>query len=148
LISTEAIQSGVQIVSLRFGTVAGFSPNMRWDLIVNKMFRDATKLDKVIAVNPKVRRGVLFLPDLMKALNLVISQPVAGIYNLSSLNTSVGELGEFISRKYGSALDVREEQPVSGYDFHLDTQLFEKTYGNFRVTNLKETIRGLENEFE
>lgn len=147
LISTEGIQNGAQIVSLRFGTVAGYSSNMRWDLIVNKMSRDAAKLAKVQVVNPKVRRGVLFLPDLVKAINLIISQPVPGIYNLSSINTSVGELGEIISAKYAAALNVREEMTLSGYDFHLCTELFENTFGNFRATNLEEILRGLENEF-
>ena len=146
LISTEGIQNGAQIVSLRFGTVAGSSSNTRWDLIVNKMFQDATKLGKVNVVNPKVRRGVLFLPDLSEAINLIISNPIPGIYNLSSINTSVGEIAEVISRKFDSALDIREETTISNYDFHLSTELFEKTFGNFKVTNLDEILTGLLNE--
>ncbi len=145
LISTEGIQNGAQIVSLRFGTVAGFSSNMRWDLIVNKMFLDATRQGKVNSVNPKVRRGVLFLPDLMKAINSIILRPIPGIYNLSSMNTSVGELGEIISNKFAADLNVRDEQSMSSYDFHLNTELFEKTFGDFRVTNLDEILWGLEN---
>ena len=146
LISTEGIQNGAQIVSLRFGTVAGSSSNTRWDLIVNKMFQDATKLGKVNVVNPKVRRGVLFLPDLLEAINLIISHPIPGIYNLSSINTSVGEIAEVISRKFESALDIREETTISNYDFHLNTELFEKTFGDFKVTNLNEILTGLLNE--
>lgn len=146
LISTEGIQNGAQIVSLRFGTVAGSSSNTRWDLIVNKMFQDATKLGKVNVVNPKVRRGVLFLPDLLEAINLIISDPIPGIYNLSSINTSVGEIAEVISRKFDSALDIREETTISNYDFHLNSELFEKTFGDFKVTNLDEILTGLLNE--
>jgi nucleoside-diphosphate-sugar epimerase len=145
LISSEGIQNGAKIVSLRFGTVAGFSDNMRWDLIVNKMFQDATKQGKVNAINPKVRRGVLFLPDLLKAIDLIISNPVPGIYNLSSINTSVGELAGVISKKYSADLSLSEKQTLSSYDFHLDTKLFEKTFGDFRITNLENILEGLEN---
>jgi nucleoside-diphosphate-sugar epimerase len=145
LISSEGIQNGAKIVSLRFGTVAGFSDNMRWDLIVNKMFQDATKQGKVNAINPKVRRGVLFLPDLLKAIYLIISNPVPGIYNLSSINTSVGELAGIISKKYFADLTLSEKQTLSSYDFHLDTKLFEKTFGDFRITNIENILEGLEN---
>src|SRR5271157_4817416 len=55
------------VISLRKGTVSGYSPRMRLDLIVNTMFKSALR-DGVITVNnPAIWRPILSIQDASSA---------------------------------------------------------------------------------
>lgn len=133
------INQGKNIVGLRLGTVAGLSRIQRIDTIVNAMTKSALERNAISCVDPDIRRTLLFLPDLAKAVELIIKKPVPGIYNLGSLDTTVGEIATTISTILDTLL-VTEHRHSNFYDFHLDCDKFTSTYGDFRVVSLAQTV--------
>ena len=66
---------GKSYVSLRFGTVDGGSPRIREEVLLNRMVKNAL-LDKTVNLaNPMANRGVLYIEDLIDALELIKTIP-------------------------------------------------------------------------
>src|SRR5713101_5445371 len=51
------------VISLRKGTICGYSPRMRFDLIINTMFKSAMKNHTIILDNPSIWRPILSIQD-------------------------------------------------------------------------------------
>jgi len=101
------------VISLRKGTVSGYSPRMRLDLIVNTMFRSAL-VDQTITVNnPSIWRPILGIEDAASAYIRAIeaSEGISGIFNIASANFTVGEVGDLvrdtIQREMGIRVNLR-----------------------------------------
>jgi nucleoside-diphosphate-sugar epimerase len=86
------------VISLRKGTVSGYSPRMRLDLIINTMFRYALS-ERVITVNnPTIWRPVLGIEDACNAYirSVEANQKISGIFNIASANHTVGEVADLV----------------------------------------------------
>lgn len=97
------------VVALRKGTVSGFSPRMRLDLIVNTMFRSAV-CDGVITINnPSIWRPILAMEDAISAYIRVIEahESISGIFNIASGNYTVGEVGDLVKSEIEQQLGLR-----------------------------------------
>lgn len=131
----------IQYYGLRFGTVNGPSPNFRNDVMINAMFSSA-KRDGVISVfNPQIRRPILALSDLCRAIHAIISrggQSHAGIYNLASFNSSVEMIGSKVASYLTVPLRIDGNTP-NVYDFTISSKKFEETF-NFKFKETTESI--------
>jgi nucleoside-diphosphate-sugar epimerase len=97
------------VISLRKGTVCGYSPRMRLDLIINTMFMSAIK-DGVITVNnPSIWRPILSVQDAASAYIRAIEahEKVSGIYNVASGNYTVGEVGDMVKQAIAKELGTK-----------------------------------------
>lgn len=95
---TQLIDDTFSVISLRKGTISGYSPRMRLDLIVNTMFRSAMK-DHVITVNnPSIWRPILGIDDAATAYIRAIeaNQKISGVFNIASGNYTVGEVADLV----------------------------------------------------
>ena len=127
LLGQLAIDNNKNIIGLRFGTVNGWSPNIRTDLMLNSMFKSALTENQIQITNKHIGRAVLGLEDLSKAIIACIDNPVPGIYNLSSFNSCVQTLANVVSRTLNTPiLDKGNTEGV--YDFTLDNSKFSKTF--------------------
>ena len=71
---------------------------MRFDLIINTMFKCAMK-DRTITINnPSIWRPILSIQDAATAYIRVIEahQKISGIFNVASGNYTVGEIGDLV----------------------------------------------------
>lgn len=96
------------VLSLRKGTISGYSPRMRFDLIINTMFKCAMK-DKVITINnPSIWRPILSIDDAATAYIRAIEADykISGIFNIASGNYTVGEVGELVKSAIEERLGV------------------------------------------
>ncbi len=87
------------VICFRQGTVSGFSPRMRLDLIVNTMFMSAMGSDAEITVNnPALWRPILGIADAASAYIRAIeaNQAISGIFNIASGNYTVGEVADLV----------------------------------------------------
>jgi nucleoside-diphosphate-sugar epimerase len=112
-------------ISLRKGTVSGYSPRMRLDLIINTMFKSAMK-DGVITVNnPSIWRPIISVNDAATAYVRAIESPapVSGIFNVASGNYTVGEIGDRVKQAIWEEL---------GVNIHLNIKNIED-YRNYKV---------------
>ncbi len=105
----QFVSDDFSVISLRKGTICGYSPRMRLDLIINTMFKTAMK-DRTITVNnPAIWRPILSIEDAATAYIRAIesSYGISGIFNLASGNYTVGEVGDLIKGALEERLDIR-----------------------------------------
>ena len=102
------------VISLRKGTISGYSARMRFDLIVNTMFRSAMK-DRVINItNPSIWRPKLSIEDETTAYIRAIeaSPRISGIFNIASGNYTVGEVGDLVRSTIEERLNFRPKMQI------------------------------------
>lgn len=125
---------------LRFGTVNGPSPNTRFDVMLNKMYKDAI-LNKMLQVSSDTAyRSILGISDLIRAIEAIIEDQdmKRGIYNLASFYDTIGNFGVKTSGLFGVKY-VKDKNPTSAYSFILDTSKFEESF-NFKFKDTQESI--------
>jgi nucleoside-diphosphate-sugar epimerase len=141
MLATGMIERGKNIIGLRFGTVNGHSPVFRTDVMINSMTYSALTDGAITVTNKDVKRPILALKDLGRALQKIISGDfIPGIYNLSSFNSSVGEIADTVGNILN--IPVIDKGKTNTYNFIVDCSKFQKTY-NFHFT---ETIESITNE--
>jgi nucleoside-diphosphate-sugar epimerase len=146
LMSATALASGKKIVSLRFGTIAGKSPNIRRDSVVNAMCYSALTSNQINVVNPEVRRSILFLPDLVDAILSILNDKLSdpgGVYNLSSINTDIQTIGTTVAKSLNHVEIKTSVGPSSNYDFHLNCNKFVNRFGEFRTSIFQSVIQDI-----
>jgi nucleoside-diphosphate-sugar epimerase len=101
--------SDFSVISLRKGTISGYSPRMRLDLIVNTMFKTAMKDGAIIVNNPSIWRPILSIEDAATAYVRAIeaSPGTSGVFNLASGNYTVGEVADLVKSTMEERLDMR-----------------------------------------
>lgn len=122
-----AIEQGREVIGLRFGTVNGWSPNLRTDVMINAMYDSAVTQGKITVFNKHVNRALLGIEDLCRGIRRCIEQPVPGIYNMASFNTTVEYIADTVATKLNVPIVDKGNTP-NVYDFGLDTGLFQQTF--------------------
>jgi len=96
-------------IIFRKGTVGGWSPKMRYDLVVNTMLKSALTTNKIIVNNPKLWRPLVDIRDVIQGYEKAIEADldISGIFNISGINSTIGDLGTSIHNKLvGLGFDV------------------------------------------
>lgn len=133
-----ASMSDIPTYGLRFGTVNGPSPNIRHDLMMNRMVGSALQEGRVVISNPDVGRPILGIGDLCRAIRALIELPgEPGIYNLASFNSTVAHLGATVADELDVPLVLGEPTPT--YDFQINTTKFQEAY-NFQFVETPVSI--------
>ena len=85
-------------IALRQGTVCGHSPRMRFDLIVNTMFKCAIQEGEITVNNPSIWRPIIDVRDTSSAFLRAIQadQSISGIFNVAKDNFTVGQVADFV----------------------------------------------------
>jgi len=96
------------VISLRQGTVSGYSPRMRLDLVVNTMFKFALTEKAITVNNPAIWRPILSIKDAATAYIRAIesNEDISGIFNVASGNYTVGEIGDLVKSGVNKYLDL------------------------------------------
>lgn len=92
---------GFSVIALRKGTVCGFSPRMRMDLIVNTMFKSAMTQRQVTVNNASIWRPILDIRDAAMAYLRAIQADysINGVFNIASGNYTVGHVGDMVKHR-------------------------------------------------
>jgi nucleoside-diphosphate-sugar epimerase len=92
-------------IALRQGTVNGHSGRMRFDLIVNTMFKSALTEGRITINNPSIWRPILDVRDTARAfLRAVQAAPsISGVFNVASGNYTVGQIGDMVKDEVEAA---------------------------------------------
>jgi nucleoside-diphosphate-sugar epimerase len=103
------MDSDFSVIALRKGTVSGYSPRMRLDLIINTMFKCAVKDATVTITNPSIWRPILCIEDATSAYIRAVEshENISGIFNIASGNYTVGEVGDQVKSEAEELLGVR-----------------------------------------
>jgi nucleoside-diphosphate-sugar epimerase len=92
----QLVDENFSVIALRKGTVSGYSPRMRLDLIINTMFKSAVREHVVTVNNPSIWRPILSIDDAATAYTRAIeaNYKLSGIFNVASGNYTVGEVAD------------------------------------------------------
>ena len=114
------------VIALRKGTISGFSPRMRLDLIVNTMFKFAISEKHITVNNASIWRPILDIRDAATAYLRAIQADysISGVYNVASDNYTVGQVGDMV--KY-------EMQKLTGENIGITIKNIED-FRNYKVT--------------
>lgn len=130
--------------SLRFGTVNGWSPNFRNDIMINSMYVNYLHNNKITISNPKINRPILGIKDLCRSVDVIIkNKNKKGIYNLCSFNSTPEILGRSMSDILDCDLIVDKKRSFA-YDFKISNSKFKKQF-NFEF---KDTIKSIVEEIK
>jgi len=94
----QLVDDNFSVIALRKGTVSGYSPRMRFDLIINTMFKSAVREHVVTVNNPSIWRPILSIDDAATAYTRAIeaNYKLSGIFNVASGNYTVGEVADLV----------------------------------------------------
>ena len=95
------------VVALRKGTISGYSPRMRFDLLINTMYKNIVCSGGIKVNNPSLCRPMLSMRDAVVAYTKAIDMGNlrSGIYNVISFNTTLGEVGRTIQQYWKDTFD-------------------------------------------
>ena len=109
-------------ILFRKGTVGGWSPKMRYDLVVNTMLKSAITTGKITVNNAKLWRPLIDIRDVIQGYEKAIEADldITGIFNLSGGNFTIGDLGNVVYQKliqYGHSvkLEILNNPDVRNY---------------------------------
>ncbi len=128
----ELVDEKFQPTILRKGTLYGFAPKMRYDLVLNSFTKDAFKLGRItVNAGGDIYRPLLDIKDAVAtyiaALELPLEKIGGKIFNASHWNTRIGDFAEEFKKM------VKE---FDGKDIEIDTK-FVGTGRNYQVDNKK-----------
>jgi len=103
------LDENFSVIALRKGTISGYSPRMRFDLIVNAMFRSALQNGVITINNPSIWRPILAIEDAISAYTRAIEahESISGIFNIASGNYTVGEVGDLVKSEVDEQLGLK-----------------------------------------
>jgi nucleoside-diphosphate-sugar epimerase len=89
------------VIAFRQGTICGYSPRMRLDLVINTMFRFALTDKEITVNNPAIWRPILAIQDACNGYIRAIeaNESITGVFNIASENYTIGELGDIVKTK-------------------------------------------------
>jgi nucleoside-diphosphate-sugar epimerase len=85
-------------IALRQGTVNGHSPRMRFDLIVNTMFKCAMRDGEITVNNPSIWRPLIDVRDTCGAFLRAVQADyaISGVFNVAHDNYTVGQVADLV----------------------------------------------------
>jgi len=132
---------------LRMGTVAGASPNLRVDIMVNKMYDTAKRTGQITIFNSHIYRPILGILDLCKAVACMLETDHYDIYNLASLNANVDDISKAVAKTLGN-IDIINTGNSPTYDFSIDTSKFQSTYSFKFQDSIESIVESLKETYE
>jgi nucleoside-diphosphate-sugar epimerase len=126
--ATQLSDEDFSVIALRKGTISGYSPRMRFDLIINTMFKHAVKEKLITVNNPSIWRPILSIEDAATAYIRAIeaNYKLSGIFNVASGNYTVGEIGDLVRNAVEERLSLRVNLNIKHIqdfrNYKVDTQ--------------------------
>lgn len=115
-------------IGLRLGSVNGWSPNRRTDLMINSMDLCAKENLCVRVFNGRASRPIIGTNDLVSAIDAIIESKKfkPGIYNLHSFNIKILNAAKAVAKFHGVPLETLSDAP--SFDFGIDSSKFSRTF--------------------
>ncbi len=124
----QLINDDFSVICFRQGTVSGYSPRMRLDLVVNTMFKTALQTGEIIVNNPSIWRPILSIQDAAAAYIRAIeaNYEISGLFNIASDNYTVGEIADYvkeaIERKMGRRINLNIKSIQDYRNYKVNTE--------------------------
>jgi nucleoside-diphosphate-sugar epimerase len=145
-----AVKSELQYYGLRFGTVNGYSPVLRTDVMINAMVNSALKDREIKLFIKDTMRPILGIDDLCRGVETIIDNESdqRGLYNLASFNKTAEQIAYEVGNTMNVPVIEYESDPTNitnvknqtkTYNFSISTLKFRKTF----KFSFKETVESI-----
>lgn len=94
---------------LRFGTLFGYSPRMRFDLVINLFIAQALAENKITVFGGNQYRPFLHVQDAAESLLFAFENDLTGTYNVISENLTIFDAAKKISELTGCEIEISNE---------------------------------------
>jgi len=94
---------------LRFGTLFGHSPRMRFDLVLNLFIAQALNNEKLIVNGGDQYRPFLHVQDAAHAIIFSLEKNLTGTYNVVSENMTIKKAAERVQKISGCEIEIKKE---------------------------------------
>ena len=137
------------VISLRQGTVCGYSDRMRFDLVVNTMFKNAMLHNEITVNNPSIWRPIFHIQDACTAYIRAIQAPdnISGIFNVASDNYTLVQIGDIVSVEMAKLLNREVKMHINDVkdfrNYKVSIQHAKLTLGFTPAYNVKDIIHDL-----
>jgi len=149
-IDLYAEKSNIEYYGLRFGTVNGYSPIMRNDVMINAMTTSALDNGEIKLYIKDIMRPILGIEDLYRSVKCIIDskEDLRGLYNLASFNKTAEQIAYEVSEVVEKPVVEYEVDPTQvsntksqtkTYNFSISTRKFEKAF-NYKFQESVESI--------
>ncbi len=158
VIDLYAQKSDAEFYGLRFGTVNGYSPIMRNDVMINSMVSSALTDGEIKLYIKDIMRPILGIQDLCRAVSLIVShdEDCRGIYNLASFNKTAEQIAYEVSRTINVPVKEYDSNPIDiqntklqtkCYNFSISTQKFQDTFKFSFTENIESITKSIVDNF-
>jgi len=143
-------------IALRQGTVCGYSPRMRFDLIINTMYKCAISEGKINVNNPAIWRPIIDVRDTARAFLRAVQADysISGVFNVACGNFTVGEIADIVrsavEKLAGSPVKVQVKHQQDFRNYKVNTQRAETVLGfhpRYAVEDIVESIHSHRAEY-
>lgn len=123
------------VIALRQGTVCGYSRRMRFDLVVNAMYKSAKTTGEITVNNPDIWRPILDIRDCVNAYIRCVNSDfnICGSFNVASGNYQVWDIADKISHyfymNYDRIIKINTHHRQDKRNYRVDCSLAEDTFG-------------------
>jgi nucleoside-diphosphate-sugar epimerase len=131
-------KAGFDVVIFRMSTLFGCSPNMRFDLVINRLVFSAIKNGSLTLFNGGEHwRPFMYIKDCSRAFCKFVNSGKPGIYNLGGINCQIRDIAKMIKGLMPETKVLSQNNPISSYTLN-----FEKiTKAGFKLKyNIKQGI--------
>ena len=126
LIDILAQRSKVEYYGLRFGTVNGYSPNVRNDVMINSMVYSAVNNKEIKLYIKDIIRPILGIDDLVRAVETILycNDNKKGLYNLASFSHTAENIANKVSEITKIPVVHYESDPSNIKNAKLETKCY------------------------
>lgn len=145
----QMIREDFSVICLRKGTVSGYSPRMRLDLIINTMFKTAMRDHTITVNNPSIWRPILSIEDAATAYIRAIEADlnISGVFNVASGNYTVGEVADLvkaaIEERLGSRVNLEIKHIQDFRNYKVSTEKASNVLSFHPSGDVKSIVDGL-----
>ena len=150
----QLMDENFSVICLRQGTVSGYSPRMRFDLLVNTMFMAAMTKNKIVVNNPTIWRPLLAIEDAVTCYlrSIQADMSINGIFNVASGNYTIGTVADqvldYFSGKLGKKIDVDIKNVTDFRNYKISAEKSKNILGiNYRG-NIETILKELSSNFD
>lgn len=141
-----------RVIALRKGTICGVSRRMRFDLIINTMYKTCLLNGAINVNNKSIWRPILDIRDAIKAYDLALNyEGESDIFNIASTNYTVGQIAEIVAdvfkNKSGKTISIIEQSISDKRNYAADISKAANKLNFISAGNCQTIVRDLMRSF-
>ena len=147
----NCMNDGWTVTTVRPATVCGYSPRMRFDVVVNALTRDAIGKGAITIYGDQQYRPNIHIEDMCDFYLLLLQVDHEKIhnkiFNVGGPNYSLRSISELVDSNFSEALKINFEENKDPRSYRISSMLAEIELGwkpkrslSFAISNIKEAV--------